>query len=195
MNTETVPIQIYTESTPNPETLKFVVNKMLLPNDSVDYQDESNATGSPLAIELFGFPFVKGVFIMNNFVTITKQPDMEWEEVIPQLKEYIKQFAESGKEAVVEKSARTSTSSNGENADDGEIVVKIKQLLETYVKPAVEMDGGAIQYKSFDNGVLTLILQGSCSGCPSSMITLKAGIEGMMKRMIPEVEEVVAEAT
>lgn len=192
MNTETIPIQIYTESTPNPQTLKFVVNKMLLPNDSVDYQDESNATGSPLAIELFGFPFVKGIFIMNNFVTITKQPDLEWEEIIPSLKEYIKNFAGSGKEAVVEKTTRKHT--DGNFSSDSEIILKIKQLLETYVKPAVEMDGGAIQFKSFDNGVLTLIMQGSCSGCPSSTITLKAGIKGMMKRMIPEVEEVIAES-
>lgn len=192
MTTETIPIQIYTESTPNPQTLKFVVNKMFLLNDSVDYQDESNATGSPLAIELFGFPFVKGIFIMNNFVTITKQPDSEWEDIIPTMKEYIKNFAASGREAVVEKAARKPETADG--ADNPEIIEKIKQLLETYVKPAVEMDGGAIQYKSFSNGVLTLLMQGSCSGCPSSTVTLKAGIEGMMKRMVPEVQEVVAES-
>ena len=185
-------LEIYTEMTPNPDSLKFVMNKMLLPNHSVDYRDEDSARQSPLAMELFGFPFVNGVFISNNFVTITKPEAYQWEDLIPTLKKFLKDYVNEGKD-IIDLSGAAPKSGNAVSEDDDEIVAKIKQLLETYVKPAVESDGGAIQYKHFESGTLTLVLHGACSGCPSSMVTLKAGIEGMMKRMIPEVQEVVAE--
>lgn len=189
-------ISIYTEMTPNPETMKFVANKLLYPGKSIDFPDIEAAGPSPLAGELFGFPFIKAVFIASNFVTITKTPDTEWEDVKPELRQFLKDYLEAGKPIIFEDQV-VDTNKKDNNivlSEDGDVVKRIKELLENYVKPAVEMDGGAIQFKKFEDGVVTLMLQGSCSGCPSSMITLKSGIEQMMKRMIPEVEEVVAEA-
>src|SRR6186713_1066300 len=190
-------ISIYTEMTPNPETMKFVANKLLYPGKSIDFPDESSAKPSPLAQELFSFPFIRSVFIASNFVTLTKSTEAEnWQDVIPTIRQFLKEYLEEGKTIINEEDVATMKSggSNEVSADDNDIVKRIKELLENYVKPAVEMDGGAIQFKSYENGKVNLMLQGSCSGCPSSMITLKAGIEGMMKRMIPEVKEVVAEA-
>lgn len=190
-------ISIYTEMTPNPETMKFVANKLLYPGKSIDFPDEASAQPSPLAQELFSFPFIKSVFIASNFVTLTKASETEdWQDMIPAVKQFLKEYLEEGKVVVndEEVAKMRAQSSNEISADDNDVVKRIKELLENYVKPAVEMDGGAIQFKSFEDGKVNLMLQGSCSGCPSSMITLKAGIEGMMKRMIPEVKEVVAEA-
>lgn len=189
-------ISIYTEMTPNPETMKFVANKLLYPGKSIDLPDAETAKVSPLATELFGFPFIKAVFIASNFVTLTKTPETEWQDVIPTIRQFLKEYIEEGKVVVNEEAAQAlkPESSNVVNADDDDVVKRIKELLENYVKPAVEMDGGAIQFKSYQDGVVNLMMQGACSGCPSSMITLKAGIEGMMKRMIPEVKEVIAEA-
>jgi Fe-S cluster biogenesis protein NfuA len=190
-------VSIYTEMTPNPETMKFVANKLLYPGKSLDVAEEALATASPLAKELFSFPFIKSVFIASNFVTLTKTNDTEdWQDVIPTIKTFLKEYLEAGgvvvNEDEVAKMKQEAT--NVVSADDDDVVKRVKELLENYVKPAVEMDGGAIQFKSYNNGIVNLMLQGSCSGCPSSMVTLKAGIEGMMKRMIPEVKEVVAEA-
>jgi NFU1 iron-sulfur cluster scaffold homolog, mitochondrial len=189
-------ISIYTEMTPNPETMKFVANKLLYPGKSIDFPDMESAKPSPLAIELFGFPFIKSVFIASNFVTLTKTTETDWQDVIPSVRQFLKDYLEEGKGVINEEELATikQTSSNEVAADDDDVVKRIKELLDNYVRPAVEMDGGAIQFKSYNEGVVSLMMQGSCSGCPSSMITLKAGIEGMMKRMIPEVKEVVAEA-
>jgi len=190
-------VSIYTEMTPNPETMKFVANKLLYPGKSIDFPDETAAGPSPLAKELFSFPFIKSVFIASNFVTLTKTQDTEdWQDIIPTIKQFLKDFLEGGGIVINEDEVAKikQDASNTVSADDDDVVKRIKELLDNYVKPAVEMDGGAIQFKSYDAGVVNLMLQGSCSGCPSSMITLKAGIEGMMKRMIPEVKEVVAEA-
>ncbi len=189
-------ISIYTEMTPNPETMKFVANKLLYPGKSIDFPDVEEAKPSPLAIELFGFPFIKSVFVASNFVTLTKTSDTDWNDVIPAIRQFLKEYLEEGKPVINEEEivVASRTEGNAIDADDDDVVKRIKELLENYVKPAVEMDGGAIQFKSYNEGVVNLMLQGSCSGCPSSMITLKAGIEGMMKRMIPEVKEVVAEA-
>ncbi len=189
-------ISIYTEMTPNPETMKFVANKLLYPGKSIDFPDVQSATASPLANELFGFPFIKSVFIASNFVTLTKTFETDWQDVIPAIRQFLKEYLEEGKEVINENDipAAQQVEGNTIDADDDDVVKRIKELLENYVKPAVEMDGGAIQFRSYNEGVVSLMLQGSCSGCPSSMITLKAGIEGMMKRMIPEVKEVVAEA-
>lgn len=190
-------ISIYTEMTPNPETMKFVANKLLYPGKSADFPDVESATPSPLATELFGFPFIKAVFIASNFVTLTKTTDADWNDVIPSIRQFLKDYLEEGKPVINEEEMaqrRTQQSSNEVSADDDDVVKRIKELLDNYVRPAVEMDGGAIQFKSYSEGTVSLAMQGSCSGCPSSMITLKAGIEGMMKRMIPEVKEVVAES-
>jgi NFU1 iron-sulfur cluster scaffold homolog, mitochondrial len=188
-------ISIYTEMTPNPETMKFVANKLLYPGKSIDIPDVESAKPSPLAVELFGFPFIKAVFIASNFVTMTKTAETDWNDVIPSIRQFLKEYLESGKPVINEEevAAMKQVSSNEVSSDDNDIVKRIKELLDNYVRPAVEMDGGAIQFKSYEDGTVNLALQGSCSGCPSSMITLKAGIEGMMKRMIPEVKEVIAE--
>ena len=180
-------VSVYSEATPNPESMKFVVNKMILPNDSVDFRDKTRVINSPLAAKLFDFPFVKGVFIMNNFVSITKQTEYEWFDLIPQLKKFIQEFISSGEPVVTKNEGLT-------EEEETEAIRKIKQLLDDHVKPAVEMDGGAISFKSFVDGVVTVTMKGSCSGCPSSTMTLKAGIENLLKRMVPEVEAVEAEA-
>ena len=190
-------ISIYTEMTPNPETMKFVANKLLYPGKSIDFADESSAGPSPLAKELFSFPFIRSVFIASNFITLSKTAGTEdWQDVIPTIKQFLKEYLENGGVVVNEDEVANTRqeASNTVSADDDDIVKRVKELLENYVKPAVEMDGGAIQFRSYREGTVNLMLQGSCSGCPSSMITLKAGIEGMMKRMIPEVKEVIAEA-
>ena len=187
-------VSIYTEMTPNPETMKFVANKLLYPSKSIDFQSEDSASPSPLAKQLFGFPFIKGVFIASNFVTLTKTIETDWNDVIPSIREFLKEYLEEGRTIINEDELVKDTNTNIIHGDDSDVVKRIKELLENYVKPAVEMDGGAIAFKSYSQGTVSLSLQGSCSGCPSSMITLKSGIEGMMKRMIPEVKEVVAEA-
>lgn len=180
-------INVYTESTPNPATMKFLVNKLLY-NGSLDFPDKEKAQSSPFARELFKFNFISGVFFASNFVTITKSPDSEWDDILPILKDFVKGAVES--ELLIQEVA-TDENVEFEGSDTEK---KIQQVLHDYVRPAVEQDGGAIAYKSFDEGVVTVELRGSCSGCPSSTITLKAGIEGLLKRMVPEVQEVVAEA-
>lgn len=183
-------LEVYTESTPNPETLKFVFNKMILPDDSADFPTRESATKglSPLANNLYEFNFVNGVFIMNNFVTITRMPGIEWTEIIPIAKEFLKAYVEAG-EPIVYKQIEHSHADFG---DDNAIVEQIKEILDTYIKPAVETDGGMISFKDYTNGVVTVELKGSCSGCPSSTVTLKRGIEGMLTKMIPDVKEVIA---
>lgn len=194
------PIMIYTEQTPNPESLKFVTNKMLY-KGTADFREEELAKEwSPLGAALFEMPFVKGVYICNNFVTISKEFNFAWPDIMLKLKEFIKEYVSEGKEVIkdgfaeamseIEEKQGVAYNYTGEEA---ELVKKIKELIDTYVKPAVEMDGGNIEFKSFDKGIVTVILQGSCSGCPSSTVTLKSGIEGMLKRMVPEVTEVVSE--
>lgn len=183
-------IHIYLESNPNPNSLKFVVNEMLVPEGlSFDFPDAESTSISPLAKELFTFPFVDRVFFAGNFVTITKKENIDWIEIQNTLKDYIKKYLEAGSLII-------------EIKDEGEVlpieeetetIKKIKTILEEYIRPAVEQDGGAITYHSFHDGIVKVKLQGSCSGCPSSMITLKAGIENLFTRMMPgEVKSVEA---
>ena len=180
-------INVYTESTPNPATMKFIVNKLLI-NGSADFATKESAETSPFAKELFKFSFVNGVFFASNFVTVTKFEEDSWDDLLPILKEFVK--------GAVEAELKVKDEEHVENTDfEGtDTEVKIQQILNDYVRPAVEQDGGAITYKSFDEGVVTVELRGSCSGCPSSTVTLKAGIENLLKRMVPEVTEVVSEA-
>jgi Fe-S cluster biogenesis protein NfuA len=192
------PVMLYTEQTPNPESLKFVTNRMLFANKTADFRDEASAQEwSPLASALFEFPYVKGVYICNNFVTITKEFNYNWDDIMLEVKAFLKKYVEEDKtilkEGYEEAKAKIETESLREtHGDNAEIAQKVKDLIDTYVRPAVEMDGGNIQFKSYDAGVVSVILQGSCSGCPSSSVTLKSGIEGMLKRMIPQITEVVA---
>nr|WP_294793561.1 NifU family protein [uncultured Mucilaginibacter sp.] len=179
-------INVYTESTPNPATMKFIVNKLLI-NGSVDYPTKESAEKSPFAKELYKFSFVNGVFFASNFVTVTKTEDAEWNDIEPILKEFVKGAVES--EYKVQLEEQEEVAFEGTDTE-----IKIQQILNDYVRPAVEQDGGAITYRSFTEGVVTVELRGSCSGCPSSTITLKSGIENLLKRMVPEVTEVVSEA-
>ncbi|MDP1727023.1 MAG: NifU family protein [Bacteroidota bacterium] len=182
-------ITVYAEETPNPDTMKFVFNFMILPDDAVDFPTREKAQASPLAKSLFEFSFVNAVFIMNNFVTITRVVGTEWHEVIPIVKEFLLSYVEA-EEPIV---ANHTPASKYEGADSI-VVAQIIDVLDTYIKPAVESDGGMISFKSFENGVVTVEMKGSCSGCPSSTVTLKRGIEGMLTKMIPEVTEVIAMA-
>jgi Fe-S cluster biogenesis protein NfuA len=193
-------IIIYAESTPNPASIKFVANIPLNPAPAIVFTDAAMAKSSPLAVELFKFPFVYSVFLASNFITITKRDTVEWNEVMSSLRDFIKLYLESGK-PIFSKEAPPTVLTDGRaniNADGHakpftEIETRIAAILEEYIKPAVESDGGAISLKSFQDGVVTVIMQGSCSGCPSSTMTLKAGIEGLLKRMLPEVQTVIAE--
>src|SRR5579875_10538 len=148
-------ISIYTEMTPNPETMKFVANKLLYPGKNIDFPDVESAKPSPLATELFGFPFIKSVFIASNFVTLTKTSDTDWNDVIFAIREFLKEYLEEGKTIINEDEivTRKVEGTNTVHADDSDVVKRIKELLDNYVRPAVEMDGGAIQFRSYDDGV------------------------------------------
>jgi len=194
------PVMLYTEQTPNPESLKFVTNRMLYRGTADFREAELAKEWSPIATALFELPYVKGVYVCNNFVSVTKEFNYAWEDIMLKVKDFLKKYIEDGGEIVNEGFAEAMAKVEAERGagyeyseEDAAIVQKIKELIETYVKPAVEMDGGNIEFKSFDKGIVTVILQGSCSGCPSATVTLKSGIEGMLKRMVPEVKEVVSE--
>jgi len=182
---------IYTEITPNPASLKFVVDRFLIKNGSTaDCPSPAETENAPVAKKLFDFKFVERVFVGSNFITVTKNPDFQWEEIIHIVKDFLKAFFESGQLAVT--GPYTEAPQVAESSDDDEITKRIKALLESHVRPAVASDGGDIIYDNFEDGILKLRLQGSCSGCPSSSLTLKSGIEGLMTRMIPEVKSVEA---
>jgi NFU1 iron-sulfur cluster scaffold homolog, mitochondrial len=196
-NTPTRAVNIYTEASPNPNSMKFVLNFMLAPEGlSFDYPDlhstAEEGKASPLAGDIFQFPFVQRVFIASNFVTITKDDQTEWGEVMRDVKAFIKIYFEEDQPVFVQKTIEKNTTIVDTDSDD---IRKIKTVLDEYVRPAVESDGGAIAFHSFDeaSGVVKVLLQGSCSGCPSSTLTLKAGIENLLTSMVPGVKEVVAE--
>jgi Fe-S cluster biogenesis protein NfuA len=192
-------VSIYAEASPNPESMKFVLNTQLLSDGvSVDYPDAEAAANSPLAQELFKFDYVSRVFIAQNFVTVSKSSDLTWTHLIPELRTFLKSYVESGgpiflvDPAQEQRAAQQASAAEGSEEDQA-TAQKIIDLLDNYVRPAVEQDGGNITFKSYNQGVVTVNLQGSCSGCPSATVTLKSGIENLLKRMVPEVTEVVAE--
>lgn len=195
-----VPVTIYVESTPNPASLKFVANRALNPAPSILYTDLASAKSSPLALALFKFPFIKNIFIAANFITITKIDAIEWQDVMHALRDFLTTYL-NGDEPIFNKETppvihvdgRVNIAAQEAPKPFTDIETKIAGILDEYIKPAVESDGGAISLKSFNEGIVTVIMQGSCSGCPSSTYTLKAGIEGLLKRLVPEVESVVAE--
>jgi Fe-S cluster biogenesis protein NfuA len=197
-----IPITVYVEMTPNPNTMKFVANKyLLLTGESVEFISQQEAKGySPLAEELFNFPFVKGVFIASNFVTVTKNDSISWDFVTMELREFIKDWMTTGKDVLIQmpapKSAAISTDASkpAKTYEPSEYDDAIRNLLDEYVRPAVENDGGAIDFVGYEEGTVTVALRGSCSGCPSSTATLKGGIENLLKQHLPEVQEVVAES-
>ena len=193
------PVMLYTEETPNPEALKYVTNRMLYRGIADFREKDLAAEWSPMANSLMELPYVKSVYFNNNYVTITKEFNYEWAEVMLRLKEFVKTYIENGgvivKEGFSEYNEKVQADQNATqfSGEEGEVARKIKELIDMYVKPAVEGDGGNIEFKAYEKGTVYVIMQGSCSGCPSSTVTLKSGIEGMLKRMVPEVREVVQE--
>lgn len=178
---------IYTEVTPNPATLKFVSETILLPSGTADFPTPEAVGGrSHLADTLFKYPFTQGVFIGHNFVTVTKSAEAKWEDVIPVVKNEMR--AAIDKCQVIEGGADTAKIAENE----GEVETRIRQLIDEQVRPAVAMDGGDIVYEGFEDGVVRLQLKGSCSGCPSSTVTLKMGIQSLLQRLVPEVKAVEA---
>lgn len=191
---------VYAESTPNPATLRYVTNLPLLPDGRMleFTAPEECENISPLAEKIFNLPFVTGVFLGSNFITVTKNNSVDWDLVQMELREYIQDYLrEDGRvlntdiNAVDMKKAEERAVSHAEPATEDD--AKIITVLDEYVKPGVEGDGGHIAFRSYKEGVVTVQLQGSCSGCPSSMVTLKGGIENLLKQMVPGVREVVAE--
>jgi len=203
MSEKKIATTVYAESTPNPKVMKFVVNRAIVTGDSVEFMNIDDAVDSPLATKLFHFPFVKEVFIARNFVSITKYDTMEWDELVMEIREFIREFLADGGLVLKEvKELPTQTESEGavtesfeqvEPAELNEIETRIVDILEEYVAPAVESDGGNIKFISFEEGKVSVLLQGACSGCPSSTLTLKQGIESILKKMLPTlIKEVVA---
>lgn len=192
---------IYAEVTPNPATMKFVANHLLTQNGAIyEFNQESETKLAPFAQRLFSFPFIKKVFITQNFITLTKMEGIEWDEVMLELREYISNYLNAGQPLFDENIESNSTSISTEDQGitdhakaDTPLEERIVEILDEYIRPAVEGDGGAIHFKSFEDGKLNVVLKGACSGCPSSSITLKAGIKALFERMLPEVKEVVAE--
>lgn len=187
--TKIQPITVYGETTPNPSALKFVVNKMLT-KTTVEFKNIDEAAASPLAQELFKFPYVKEIFIDENYISVTKYAVSEWQEITLELRTFIKQFIENGGTVLDESLIVAHTeieNSKTENFDKLDVTSQqIINILEEYVKPAVQADGGNIAFESYDEETKTakVILQGACSGCPSSTFTLKSGIENMLKSML-----------
>lgn len=203
MSENKVATTVYAESTPNPKVMKFVANRAIVQGDSVEFMNIDEAKNSPLAVKLFHFPFVKEVFIARNFVSLTKYDMMEWEDVVMETREFIREYLENGGVVVEEIEEMTSETSNTEETSTkleevkreelGEIETRIVEILEEYVTPAVESDGGNIKFISYEAGKVSVLLQGACSGCPSSTVTLKQGIENILKKMLPTlVSEVIA---
>lgn len=180
---------IQTESTPNPATIKFLPGQTVLDSGTADFPTADGADVSPLAARIFKVQGVTGVFFGNDFVTVTKQDGADWDHMKPAILGAIMEHFQSGQPVMT--GAASSASGHAEHhGDDGEIVGQIKELLDTRVRPAVAQDGGDITFHGFERGVVYLHMQGACAGCPSSTITLKMGIENLLRHYIPEVTEV-----
>lgn len=185
-----IPVTVYAESTPNPSTLKFVANKKLV-TAPFDFKSIDDAAYAPLAKALFHFPFVKEVFVDENYVSVQKYEVADWDEVVTETREFIRDYIQDGKEIVSAELLKTPQQVESiaekefETLDD--ISKEIVNIIEEYVKPAVASDGGNIVFKNYDEQTqnVQVVLQGACSGCPSSTFTLKNGIENMLKQMLP----------
>ncbi|MCP4330470.1 MAG: NifU family protein [Alphaproteobacteria bacterium] len=176
---------IQTEATPNPATLKFLPGRAVLENATADFPDVDSAARSPLAERLFEVTGVTGVFLGADFITVTKQHDSDWQLLKPAILGVIMEHFTAGRPTLLDAAEAVD-----EALDDDPVIVQIKDLLDTRVRPAVAMDGGDIVFDRFENGVVYLYMQGACAGCPSSTATLKMGIENMLRHYIPEVMEV-----
>jgi NFU1 iron-sulfur cluster scaffold homolog, mitochondrial len=209
MEIKKIPTEVYAEMTPNPATMKFMVDRLLVDGgEQVEYTNISQVgESSPLAKELFNFPFVRSLFFSSNYVTVTKDESLGWEMIVMQLREHIRDWLMENEVAVAFVPEGLEPTAVAENDSAGLKKSKvdysaippsehddaIKILLDEFVRPAVEQDGGAIDFLAFNEGKVYVRLRGACSGCPSSMMTLKGGIEQLLKSKISEVEAVVAE--
>ncbi len=202
-----IPYTIYIEATPNPSSMKFVVNKLLISEKgaSAEYKSSAETLTAPIAKQLFQFPFVKTVFVSANFITITKTDAVEWDDITVELRVFLTEYLNAGnliitalpkQEVAVDNTFTEKTVISTQHvAAKDEVEAKIIEVLDQYIRPAVEQDGGLITFKELNDGVVTVQMRGACSGCPSSTMTLKAGIEALLKRLLPDaVKEVVSEA-
>jgi Fe-S cluster biogenesis protein NfuA len=190
---------VYAESTPNPTTMKFVANRILLDHGLAEYTSMEDAKGSPMALALFKFPFVNGVFIQSNFITVLKSDMVSWQDVVLELREFVRDFLNDGGIVIAELPDMSTVTQEQASVMAGhaepatELEEQIITILEEEIRPAVAQDGGNITFKGFKDGVVSVVLRGACSGCPSSTVTLKNGIEALLKNRLPgEVTEVVA---
>jgi len=179
---------IQTESTPNPATMKFLPGQAVIQTGTADFPSETAAASSPLARRIFATGGIGGVFLGSDFVTVTKLDDVDWAHIKPAILGAIMEHFQSGAPAIEGESGAVGHAAH--DGPDKEIVVQIKELLDTRVRPAVAQDGGDITFHGFDRGVVYLHMQGACAGCPSSTMTLKMGIENLLRHYIPEVTEV-----
>jgi len=180
---------IQTESTPNPATLKFLPGQTVLETGTADFPSSATADQSPLATRIFKIQGIAGVFFGNDFVTVTKDDASEWDHVKPAILGAIMEHFQSGQPVLIGENTAPAHA-EAANEEDREIVGQIKELLDTRVRPAVAQDGGDITFHGFDRGIVYLHMQGACAGCPSSTLTLKMGIENLLRHYIPEVVEV-----
>lgn len=195
-----VPVTIYAEMTPNPKAMKFVANIALITNgNSYEFSDVSEAKNSPLAKVLFTFPFVKGVMLSQNFVTINIMDGLDWDDVVMEVREYVTNYIQAGQPImdesapeVVKKEVKKEFTPLPKPGEVRDIDNKIKHILKEYVSPAVENDGGAISFDSFEDGELKVKLSGACNGCPSSTQTLQYGVQNIFEKLLPQVKKVTS---
>jgi Fe-S cluster biogenesis protein NfuA len=192
--TKKTSILIYTEQTPNPDALKFVTSKILF-EGMADFSDRELAqTWSPLAAELYNFPYVKSLLINKNFVSIDKESEYSWRQIMYEIKDFIKEYLVDEKEIVKDgykEMLEKEWQRKRESGEIDDVTEKIIEIIDNHIKPAVEQDGGGIEFISYENGIVTVRLYGACTSCSSATVTLKAGVEHTLQSMIPEVKEVV----
>jgi Fe-S cluster biogenesis protein NfuA len=194
MEIKRVPVSIYAEMTPNPKVMKFVSNKLLLQSDSAEFRNIDEAKPSPLATKLFHFPFVKEVFISGNYIAIAKFDIVEWDDVAQEVRVFITEFLQDGGVAVHEEQLAPIQEEKAEQGSGPVLNPEyLGDILEEYIKPAVAQDGGNIAFMAYKDKIVEVQLQGACSGCPSSTMTLKNGILSILQKMLPTlVDDVVA---
>lgn len=205
MDHNEIPWEFYAEETPNPDAMKFVASKLIIENGgTAEYNNITETKKAPLAQKLFEFPFTKSIFISSNYITIVKHNFIEWADIHGEVRSFLNDYFRKGLPVILEMPSRSMPLDNTfketsqvytEHAvPKNEIESKIIETLENYIRPAVEQDGGLITFKSFENGRVTVQMRGACSGCPSSTITLKKGIEALLQRVVgDQVKEVVSE--
>lgn len=200
-----VPVTIYAEMTPNPKAMKFVGNLAVVSNgEAYEFNSASETDNAPLARVLFTFPFVKSVMLSQNFVTLTIVDHLEWDDVVMEVRDYLTNYLQAGQPTVDEEAMEAATPKVEDKKEDSEfsalpkpgqvrdIDKKIEHILKEYVSPAVENDGGAIAFESFEDGELKVRLSGACNGCPSSTQTLQYGVQNIFEKLLPQVTKVTA---